>query len=40
MAVRNLTQNRAFTLTYNLTKRQIDILLAGGLLNYVKTGGQ
>jgi aconitate hydratase len=40
MAARNLTQNRVFTLTYNLTRRQVDILLAGGLLNYVKSGGQ
>ena len=40
MAVRNLTQNRVLTLTYNLTRRQVDILLAGGLLNYVKSGGQ
>jgi hypothetical protein len=26
--------------TYNLTDRQVEILLGGGLLNYIKAGGQ
>jgi aconitate hydratase len=40
LTVRNLTQNQAFNVTYKLTARQVDVLLAGGLLNYVKVGGQ
>jgi aconitate hydratase len=40
LTVRNLTQGSTFTLTYDLTERQVMILLAGGLLNYIKTGGQ
>ena len=39
LAVRNLTQARTFHVTYDLTAREIDILLAGGLLNYVRSGG-
>jgi aconitate hydratase len=40
LAVRNLTQAKTFHVTYDLTARQVDILLAGGLLNYTKSGGQ
>jgi aconitate hydratase len=40
LTVRNLTKDTEFEATYNLTERQIKILLAGGLLNYIKSGGQ
>jgi aconitate hydratase len=40
LTVRNLTKDTEFETTYNLTERQIKILLAGGLLNYIKSGGQ
>jgi aconitate hydratase len=40
LTVRNLTRNKTFQLIYYLTKRQVSILQAGGLLNYVKLGGQ
>jgi aconitate hydratase len=39
LQVRNLTGNQDFELRYDLTDRQVDVLLAGGLLNYIKTGG-
>jgi aconitate hydratase len=34
--VRNTTQNYEFTARHNLSERQIEVLLEGGLLNYVK----
>jgi aconitate hydratase len=34
--IRNLTKNKEAELTYDLTPRQIEILLAGGLVNYLK----
>ncbi|MDI6782598.1 MAG: aconitate hydratase [bacterium] len=34
--VKNITQNTEFTGTHNLTPRQREIILAGGLLNYTK----
>jgi aconitate hydratase len=40
LAVRNLTKNSAFPLTYSFTKRQAAIILAGGLLNYIRTEGK
>jgi len=40
LTIHNLTQDRAFDVMYDLTERQINILLAGGLLNYVSAGGQ
>jgi aconitate hydratase len=40
LTVRNLTQGGTFTLTHDLTERQAAIILAGGLLNYIKAGGQ
>ncbi|MHB9099268.1 MAG: aconitate hydratase [Syntrophales bacterium] len=40
LAVRNLTRNATFTLTYSFTKRQAAIILAGGLLNYIKKEGK
>jgi aconitate hydratase len=38
--VHNLTQNKTFQVSYDLTERQVNILLAGGLLNYIKAGGK
>jgi len=40
LTVRDLTQNRTFEVRVNLTERQVEIILAGGLLNYIKAGGQ
>lgn len=40
LIVHNITQGRSFEVTYNLTERQIEVLLAGGLLNYIKSGGK
>jgi aconitate hydratase len=34
--VRNASQDYEFTCRHNLSPRQVDILLAGGLLNHVK----
>jgi aconitate hydratase len=39
LTVHNLTQDRIFQAQYDLTDRQVKILLAGGLLNYIKAGG-
>jgi aconitate hydratase len=39
LAVRNPTRNSTFPLTYHFTKRQAAIILAGGLLNYIKMEG-
>jgi aconitate hydratase len=36
VTVRNTTQGREFTATHNLSERQIEVLLEGGQLNYVK----
>lgn len=36
ITVYNTTQNFEFTVNHGLTQRQIDIILAGGLLNYTK----
>jgi aconitate hydratase len=36
LAVHNRTQDQTYTVTHHLSPRQISILLAGGLLNYVK----
>ena len=40
LTVKNLTTNKTFRLVYHFTKRQVEILLAGGLMNYIKTGGK
>jgi aconitate hydratase len=40
LTVRNLTQGKSFQVTCDLTERQVRILLAGGLLNYVRAGGK
>jgi aconitate hydratase len=39
LTVHNLTQGQSFQASYSLTERQVNILLAGGLLNYIKAGG-
>jgi aconitate hydratase len=36
VAVRNLTKDRTFTAAIELTPREADIILAGGLLNYTR----
>ena len=36
VAVRNITQDTVYPVTHGLSKRQIEIVLAGGLLNYVR----
>jgi aconitate hydratase len=40
LTVRNLTRGNTFEVTYSLTERQVKVLMSGGLLNYVKAGGQ
>ncbi len=35
LEIRNLTRNRTFRLTHGFTKRQVELILAGGLLNYI-----
>ena len=35
LTIRNLTQGSTFSLTYDLTERQVAIILAGGLLNHI-----
>ena len=35
----NKSKNKEFTLKYDLSERQKNIILAGGLLNYTKAGG-
>ncbi len=40
LTVSNLTKGDTFEATCNLTPRQARILLAGGLLNYIKEGGR
>lgn len=40
LAVNNLTRDKIFLVTYGFSKRQIEIILAGGLLNYVNMGGK
>jgi aconitate hydratase len=39
LAVKNLTRGTTFQLTYDFSSRQLEIMLAGGLLNYIKKGG-
>jgi aconitate hydratase len=36
LLVRNLTQERTYTVTHTLTPRQVKVVLAGGLLNHVR----
>jgi aconitate hydratase len=36
LRVKNLTKNKIFQLSYNFSKRQLNIILAGGLVNYTK----
>ena len=40
LTAKNLTRGTTFQLAYALTKRQVGILLGGGLLSYVKDGGK
>ncbi|MBA4422009.1 MAG: aconitate hydratase [Syntrophus sp. (in: bacteria)] len=35
LEVKNQTRNRSFLLTHGFTKRQVELILAGGLLNYI-----
>ena len=39
IAVRNLTNGKSFEASYDLTPRQVKVVLAGGLLNYIKESG-
>ncbi|GAG08608.1 unnamed protein product, partial [marine sediment metagenome] len=39
LAVRNLTRGSEFTAQHSLSPRQVEMILAGGLLNYVKNPG-
>ena len=39
IAVRNLTNGKSFKASTDLTPQQVKVVLAGGLLNYVKEGG-
>ncbi len=39
LRVTDVTKGSSFDATYELTPRQTRILLAGGLLNYIKEGG-
>jgi len=40
LTVHNLTNGSEFTVSYSLSERQAKILMAGGLLNYIKAGGE
>jgi aconitate hydratase len=40
LTVRNVTQGTSYSLACDLTDRQVAIILSGGLLNYIKAGGQ
>jgi aconitate hydratase len=39
LAAKNLTRDSTFQLTYDFSNRQLEIMLAGGLLNYIRKGG-
>lgn len=39
LIVRNVTREVTFPLTYDFSKRQVEIILSGGLLNHIKKGG-
>jgi aconitate hydratase len=39
LTVRNLTRDSEFTVQHSLSPRQVDMIMAGGLLNYVKSSG-
>jgi aconitate hydratase len=39
LTAKNLTRDVSFQLTYDFSKRQMEIILSGGLLNYIKKGG-
>ncbi len=37
LVIENVTKNKMFQVKHGLSKRQIDIVLSGGLLNYIRT---
>ena len=37
LVIENVTKNNTFQVKHGLSKRQIDIVLSGGLLNYIRT---
>lgn len=39
LTVRNKTSNKDFTARHDLTNRQVEIMVAGGMLNYIKATG-
>jgi aconitate hydratase len=39
LTVKNLTRDTTFQLIYDFSDRQMEIMMAGGLLNYIKKGG-
>jgi len=39
LMVKNMTRKIEMPLTHNLNQREIDILIAGGLINYRRTDG-
>jgi hypothetical protein len=39
IAVKDLTNGKSFEASYDLTPRQVKVVLAGGLLNHIKEGG-
>ena len=40
LSVRSITQGNTFDVRYDLSERQVAILLAGGLLNYIRNKRQ
>jgi aconitate hydratase len=40
VSIKNITQNYDFEARFDLSPRQVRILLAGGLLNFTKAGGK
>jgi aconitate hydratase len=40
LTVKNLTKGIDIFVTYQLTPRQVSIIRAGGLLNYIRGGGR
>jgi aconitate hydratase len=39
ITVKDLTNGKSFEASYDLTPRQVKVVLAGGLLNHIKEGG-
>ena len=40
LRVRNVTQGRSFGVTHDLSEREVRIVQAGGMLNYIREGGE